>query len=35
MCYDVREVNSESGLCAVNTRVLHGSLMALLGYQVV
>ena len=34
MCYDVREVNNESGLCAVNIRVLHGGLMVLLNYQV-
>ena len=24
MCYDVRDINNEAGLCAVNTRVLHG-----------
>ena len=35
MCYDVRDVNNEAGLCAVNIRVLHGSLVALLSYQVV
>ena len=35
MCYDVRDVNYEAGLFVVNIRVMHGSLVALLGYQVV
>ena len=35
MCCDVREDNKESGLCAVNIRVLHGGLMVLHSYQLV